>query len=553
MTITAGLSPAFKVCAATLLSLCLLLAAPAGAFWADTDYLADRQALDSLQREAFLYMWEDGDPESGMAYEANFGWEERPVAVGGSGFGAAAIVVAADRGWISRDQALSRLLKIARFLTKTAEAHPQWHGGFPHWLSGRTGEVFNYGDGEVIDTVETALLMQGLLIARAYFNGPGSEAELRGLITKLWHAVEWDWFSNSPEEENGIFWHWSPDPERGYLGLRIRGYNEALITYVLALASPTHPISRKTYDYWSTGPDYRTRTVFGYRLEGTSPDGGPLFLAHYSFVGLDPRRLADKKVPGGYFARNVAQTLSNREYCLTEAPSANQYGPNFWGLSASQIKDGYTASSPANDQGAVAPTAALSSMPYTPHYSMEVMHNLKSMMNGRAWSWFGPLDGVSPHEGWVSDHYLAIDQLPIVLMVENYRSGLLWNLFMADPEVRAGLDAAGLTPPELKEGFPEAVVTVAKEGRKYVPDAYDLRRHPDTGLYSVPFWCQTAEEVTFTVAGPENAPPLFEQSVKTTPGRNFLTFPQFRRNDGKVLTLTLTTTRGQYTLPMRLH
>ena len=547
---------ASKILLTALWPLLIILGGPSGliAFTPDTDYLTDRQALDVLQRETFLYMWEDGDPHSGMAYEANFGWEVRPVAAGGSGFGVAAIVTAADRGWITRDQAVGRLLKITRFLKDVSEARPQWRGAFPHWLNGQTGEVLNFGDGDdVVDTVETALLMQGLLIARAYFNGPGSEAELRDLITELWHGVEWDWFTNCREEENGLYWHWSP--QKGFSGLKIRGYNEALITYVLAMASPTHPISRKAYDYWTTGPDYQTRTVFGYRLEGASKDGGPLFLAHYSFIGLDPRRLADKKVSGGYFARNITQTLSNRGYCVMEAPAVNQYSENFWGLTASQIEGGYTASSPGNDRGSIAPTAALSSMPYTPHYSMEVMHNLRQVMNGQAWSWFGPLDAVSLRDNWVSRHYLAIDQLPIMLMVENYRSGLLWDLFMSDPEVRAGLDRAGLRPPELEEGFPEAVVTLIKNGRKYVPDAYETRRHPDTGLYSVPFWSLEPGPVTLTIATVENGgPPLLEKTVQAVQGRNYLTFPQFRRNDGKMLTLTLTTTKGeQHTLPIRLH
>lgn len=539
-------------------TVCLMLAlalwpGTSAAFMADTDYLNDRQALESLQREAFNYMWEDGDPPSGLAYEANFGWELRPVAVGGSGFGVAAVVVAVDRGWVSRDQGLARLLKIARFLKSVSEAHPEWHGGFPHWLNGQTGQVFNYGDGDdVIDTVETALLMQGLLIARAYFNGPGGEAELRDLITELWHNVEWDWFTNCRQEENGIYWHWSP--KRGFLGLKIRGYNEALITYVLALASPTHPISRKTYDYWTSGPDYKARNVFGYRLEGTPSGGGPLFLAHYSFIGLDPHCLADRQVPGGYFARNIAQTLSNRGYCLQNAPGDHRYGPNFWGLSACQIEGGYTASSPENDRGTIAPTAALASMPYTPHYSMEVLHNLRRVLSGQAWSWYGPLDAVNLRDSWVSPHYLAIDQLPIVLMVENYRSGLLWNLFMSDEDVQAGLRRAELKPPELEEGFPEAIVTLVKNGRKYLPDAYEIRRHPDSGLYAVPFWCAEAGLVTLAISGPDEGPPLLENRVKAVPGRNYFTFPQFQRVDGQALTLTLTTAKGQtYQLPLRLH
>jgi hypothetical protein len=537
-----------------ILAVAILMLPQRGAAWtADDDYLRDREALEDLQRRAFNYMWEDGDPDSGLAYEADFGWEVRPSAIGGTGFGVAALVVATDRGWISRDQAVGRLLKIARLLRQIEADHPQWHGGFPHWLNSRTGEVFNFGDGDdIIDTVETALLMQGLLIARAYFNGPGSEAELREIITGLWQAVDWPFFCNSPKEQHGLFWHWSP--QRGHLGLRIRGYNEALIAYVLAAGSPTHPISPKIGRYWRSGPDYQARPVYGYRLEAAPKDGGPLFLAHYSFIGLDPRLVADSQVPGGFFRRNLIQTLSNRGYCLQSAPEANQYSPKFWGLTAGQIKEGYVAASPGHDPGTVAPTGALSSLPYTPHYSMEVLHNLRQMMNGRAWGRFGPYDAVSLRDDWVSPHCLAIDQLPMVSMIENYRTGLLWRLLMSDPEVRAGLERMEFHRPKLDEGFPEAVVTLVKDRRAYVPDAYDLRRHPDTGQYEVPFWCRVAGPATLTIADPDGGPPLLERTVQAAEGRNFLAFAPFRRNDGLILTLTLQAPGGRkYHLPLRTH
>ena len=525
------------------------------AFYPDNSYLEDRQVLDELTRAAFNYIWEEGEPNSGMVYEADFGWEVKPVAVGGTGFGVAAVVAAVDRGWVGRDAAVERLLKICVFLRDKTERQ-RLHGAFPHWLNGATGEIIAFGkNDDGADIVETSLLMQGLLIARAYFNGPGSEKELRDIITQLWEEVDWNWFTNG--EENGLYWHWSPT--KGYTGLKILGYNEALITYVLAASSPTHPISRKAYDYWTSGRGYKPKTVFGYKLEASLNGGGPLFLTHYSFVGLDPRRLADKFVPNGYFVRNLTQVLSNRGYCLYEAPAANRYSSNFWGLTASQIKDDYAASDPLNDKGVVAPTAALSSIVYTPFYALEVLHNLKENFGGRAWGRFGPYDAISLRDDWISPHTLAIDQLPIVCMAENFRSGLLWRLFMDDVDVRRGLEKAGITDPQLEEGFPEAVVTLRKDGKKYLPDAYDIVRHPDSGLYEIPFWRAEEGRVTFSFIEPAGGQTVLTMEVEAKKGRNKLTFNQFRRKSSAVLQLIMSAAGDDgesgrtYSLPVRLN
>ncbi len=525
------------------------LASPLGAYSPDTEYLNDRAALDDLAQRAFDYMWEDGHPVSGLVYEADFGWPVRPVAVGGTGFGIAALVVATDRAWVTRNQAVERLLKIVHFLRdKTPRA--QLKGAFPHWLNGETGEIFPFEGkvGDEADLVETSLLMQGLLIARAYFNGPGSEKLLREIITELWQDVDWQWYTNG--ENNGLYWHWSP--QKGYLGLKILGYNEALITYILALGSPTHSISSNTYRYWSSGWGYRPKNVYGYRIPATLPGGGPLFLAHYSFIGLDPKLLADKYVPQGYFVRNVMQTLSNRSYCLYEAPSENRYAENFWGLSASQTEGSYNASDPLNDHGVIAPTAALSSMPYTPHYSLDVLHHLREGLGGRAWGRFGPYDAISLRDDWVSPHVLAIDQLPMVAMIENYRSGLLWNLLMTDPDIKRGLERAGMTEPKHQNGFPEVVVTMRKEDGKYVPDALDLRRHPDSGLYEIPFWSEQENDVHLALYDLKGAP-LLEMELLAHQGRNKWTFHPFRRPNSTVLQLILTIGEQTYELPVRLH
>ena len=524
----------------------------------------DQGALEKLQRAAFLYMWEYCDPDSGMAAEANFDWGVRPAAVGGSGFGVAAVVVATERGWITREEALDRLLTITRFLRDKTPRH-ELHGAFPHWLNGKTGAVIKFGDKDVgADLVETSLLMQGLLIARAYFNGPGSEAELRAIITGLWEDVDWNWFTAG--QESGLFWHWST--EHGHSGLKILGYNECLITYVLAMASPTHPISRQAYDYWTSGDGYKPKNVYGYTVEAALPGAGPLFLTHYSFIGLDPRRMADEFVPGGYFARNMKQVLGNRGYCLQNAPARNRYGEGYWGLTASQVKTGYAAGEPLKDSGTVAPTAALSSMPYTPHYAMQVLEFIlegaaipaeeakdgsEAALRRQLWGPYGPHDAYSLRDKWVSSGYLAIDQLPMVCMVENYRSGLLWNLLMADPDIRNGLARAGIHEPVFATGFPEAVVTLKKNGKKYEPDAYDIRRHPDTGLYVIPYWVSRATAAKLTLTDDAGA---MEQlwDISVPEGRNYLSIARFEEADGAVFTLTLTTAEGEEAaLPVRFN
>ncbi|CAK7011095.1 MAG: hypothetical protein DELT_02087 [Desulfovibrio sp.] len=534
-----------------LLIACLLpMIAQASAFVPDHAYLQDRAVLEKLQREAFSYMWNDGNPVSGMVYETSKHWGgPRPVAVGGTGFGAAAIVVAADRGWITREQAVTRLLTITRFL-RDKSPRKELHGAFPHWLDSNTGAVVQFSKGDAgADIVETALLMQGLLIARAYFNGPGIEETLRDIITELWEDVDWNWFTNG--EENGIYWHWTQD--RGFAdSLKILGYNECLIVYVLALGSPTHPISRKTYDYWTSGRGYQPKSLYGYVVEAALGGGGPLFLTQYSFIGLDPRKMADSFVKGGYFARNVNHVLSNREYCLSHAPAKNRYSENVWGLTASLVKGGYNANEPLRDTGTVAPTAALASMPYTPQYSMQVLYYLLGPLKEKAWGKNGPYDAFSLRDNWFSDGYLAIDQLPIVSMVENYRSGLLWRLFMTDTDVMRGLREAGITEPELAAGFPEAVVTVKRKGKTYVLDAHAARRHPDSGTYIIPYWADASGEVLFRFMDAEGRE---VHSLKKTArkGRNYVAFPQFMPVDGGTLKLVMHVGEKEYTLPLRLY
>ena len=519
-------------------------------FQPDDAFRKDALLLDRLQYDAFRYIWEHTFPESGLAYEDSRNSESGQATIGGSGFGVAAIVVGAERGWISREDAAKRILTMATFLRDKTD-RKNLHGAFPHWLDGRTGKTISFGEQDNgADLVETAFMMQGLLIARAYFSADTElEKELRACITELWHDVDWHWFTRS--ENNGLFWHWSPQHEFG-MGMKISGFNEAMVAYVLALGSPTHPISREAAQYWYSTEEYQPKTGNGYTIEAANAYGGCMFLSHYSFIGLDPRRMADSHVRRGYMVRNITHTLMNRAYALESAPAEHQFSEGFWGLTACDVKGGYRYQSAYNEIGTVAPTAALSSMPYTPEYSMRVLWNINDQYKDKMWGPFGPYDAFSLKDNWFDNSYLAIDQLPIVCMVENYRSGLLWSLFMNVPEVREGLDRMGVQPLPATNGFPQVVVPLKKTESGYELDALDMRRHPDTGLYTLPYSCEKDGLVFFTLAD-ASGKVLRQFTREGRKGDNLLEFPQFMPVNGEILQLTMHIGDLTAGLPIRLN
>ena len=409
--------------------------------------LTDTELMDLVQRNTFKYFWDFAHPISGMALERSnseaYGGEaSNIVTTGGSGFGVMAIVVGVERNYITRDQAIERLLKITNFLLNA----DRFHGAFPHWYYGNTGKVrpfFATDDGG--DIVETSFMIQGLLTARQYFNKETSEEiSLRAKINQLWNEVEWDWYTNNKEV---LTWHWSPN--FGWaINHEIRGYNETLITYVLAASSTSHTLNKTAYhNGWATGNDFTNGTVYyqKWKLPLGPSYGGPLFFAHYSFLGLDPRNLVDKYA--NYWEQNVNHTLINREYCVKNPKQFVGYGAGSWGLTASDNHNGYSAHSPINDLGVISPTAALSSFPYTPEYSMQALRNFYYNFNGKLWGKYGFYDAFNQTENWYATNYLAIDQGPIIIMIENHRTGLLWNLFMSSPEVKAGLKKLEFTSP----------------------------------------------------------------------------------------------------------
>ncbi len=394
------------------------------------------ELLDLVQARTFKYFWDFADPTSGFARERSQSLET--MTTGGSGFGISTFPAAVNRGWISRDQAIQQLKKILTFL----ENADTYHGVFSHWYrnTGATQPFSTKDDGG--DIVETAFLIQGLLINRQYFSSNSAdEIAIRDRITAIWENVEWDWYTQG---NKSITWHWSTN--YGFeINHIISGWNEALIVYVLAASSPTHPIDKETYDNgWARNGDMKNNsTYYGHMLPLGEALGGPLFFAHYSFIGLDPRRLEDQYA--NYNAQNIAHSLINYEYCKTNPKGYKGYSENSWGLTASDNNTGYSAHSPTNDLGFIAPTAALSSFPYTPVESRKALEYFYYQQNDKLWGEYGFYDAFSEQYNWVADGYLAIDQGPIIAMIENYRTQLLWSLFMQDQEIKVGLTKLGFT------------------------------------------------------------------------------------------------------------
>lgn len=413
-----------------------------------TDPLSDDALMDTVQRRTFQYFWEGGEPYSGMARERYHIDNVYPaggpevVTSGGSGFGIMAILSGIDRGYVTRQEGFQRMEKIVTFLEKA----DRFKGAYPHWWNGETGKVLPFGTKDNGgDLVETAFLMQGLLAVHQYYaNGTQEEKALAARIDKLWREVDWNFYRQNGQDV--LYWHWSPT-DGWAMDFPVHGYNECMIMYILAAASPTHGVPAAVYNEgWAqNGEIVSPHTVEGIKLhlryQGTQ--AGPLFWAQYSFLGLNPTGLQDKYCPS-YFNEMRNLTLVNRAYCIRNPKHYVGFGPDCWGLTASYSVNGYAAHAPneREDLGVISPTAALSSIVYTPKYSLQVMRHLYNM-GEKVFGPYGFYDAFSETDNWYPKRYLAIDQGPIVVMIENYRSGLLWNLFMSHPDVQNGLKKLG--------------------------------------------------------------------------------------------------------------
>jgi exo beta-1,2-glucooligosaccharide sophorohydrolase (non-reducing end) len=445
-----------------------------GVATASTREFSDDELLTMLQEACFRYYWEGAHPVSGTTLE-NIPGDDRIVATGASGFGVMALIVGVDRGFITREQGIERMQKILDFIEKA----PRYHGAWSHFINGYSAQtmlVFGMFDNGG-DLVETSFLMEGLLAARQYFKGSSeAEQDIYTRITKLWESVEWDWYRQS-SQQNALVWHWSPQWS-WYLDHRLTGFNETMITYLLAIASPTHGVPAELYySGWagqgpaavayragwsgsSVGDRYMNgHTYYGIKLDVGVGEGGPLFFTQYSFMGFDPRGIHDRYTD--YFQNNREIALIDQAYCEANPGHFQGYGADDWGLTASDDQLGYLAHSPdpSTDDGTITPTGALSSFPYTPKASMDALKFFYRDLGDRLWGVYGPHDAFNLTHNWFSPVYMGLDQAPIVVMVENYRTGLIWKMFMSNPEIQPMLDKIGFQPDKPDKTQKASVVT----------------------------------------------------------------------------------------------
>jgi hypothetical protein len=408
--------------------------------------ISDSALLTLVEQQTFNYFWSFGHPNCGMARERTSSGDI--VTTGGSGFGIMSMLVGVQRDFITRAQALGRIDTIVNFLSNSVT---RYHGAFSHWINGSTGATVPFStQDDGADIVETSYMMQGLLCARQYFNSTtdSTEINLRTSINNLYNGVQWNWFRQN--NQNVLYWNWSPD--YGWaIDVQVQGWCEALITYVLAASSniDSNAIPNIVYtNGWAQNGGMKNgSSYYGVPLPLGPAEGGPLFFAHYSFLGINPNNLTDAYA--NYWVQDTAHATINYLYCVSNPLGYSGYSSSCWGLTASDIQNGYNASSPTNDVGVIAPTAAISSLPYTPTQSLNALRFFYYKLGDKIWGQYGFIDAFNLTSIWFDTDCLAIDQGPQIVMIENYRSGLLWNLFMSCPEVKTGMKNLGFSSPNL--------------------------------------------------------------------------------------------------------
>jgi len=421
--------------------------------------------LDSLQRDTFRYFWETTNPKNGLVPDR----APRPsfASIAAVGFGLTSYLVGVERGYVTRQQAAERTLNTLRFFANAPQSDQPtgvagYKGFFYHFLDMKTGERFRQVE---LSTIDTALLLGGVLSAQTYFdqNNP-AETEIRQLAGQIYGRADWTFFQVRPPSIS-MGWH----PETGFIKADWKGYNEALLLYVLALGSPTHPVEPEVWTNWTKTYDWAT--FYGQ----THVNFDPLFGHQYSHVWIDFREIQDPymREQGIDYAENSRRaTYANRAYCMANPDKWQDYGPNIWGLTACDgpsdtTTNGRTffsyrargaAATQIVDDGTIAPTAAGGSMAFAPEICIPALRAMKTKYGAKLYGDYGFRDAVNPTyryparisngsttQGWFDIDYLGIDQGPILLMAENLRSEFVWNLMKKNPHIRRGLERAGFT------------------------------------------------------------------------------------------------------------
>lgn len=411
--------------------------------------------LTNVQKQTFQYFWDGAEPNSGLArerihidghYPEN---DENVITIGGSGFGLMSTLVAMHNNFIGEAAGLKQIQRSLQFL----DTIPRFQGAWSHWYHGDTGQpkAFSASD-DGGDIVETAFMAQALICIREYYkNGTPEEQQVANKADELWKGINWDFYRNG---QDLLFWHWSPKNGWG-MNHSIQGFDECMIAYILGASSPTHPIPASTYHKgWARDGAIKTSTEkYGIPtiVKHNAKEGevGPLFWAHYSFLGLNPMGLSDQYADYEKVVTN--HTKINQAYANSNPMQFKGYGADKgWGWTASYSTSGYNAHHPDNDPtGVISPTAAISSIPYTPNESINFIQYLKNNLNDKVWGKYGFYDAYSETENWYPQRYLAIDQGPMVVMIQNYKDGFIWNLFMQAPEIKQGLTKLGFTSPKI--------------------------------------------------------------------------------------------------------
>jgi hypothetical protein len=430
--------------------------------------------LHDVQRRTFHFFWETTNAANGLTPDR---WPSRPFAsIAAVGFALTAYPVGVERGWITREQARERTLATLRFFWRAPQgpgtANITGHRGFYyHFLDMETGLRFQTTE---LSTIDSALLLAGVLFAQSWFDeAHPAEAEIRALADSLYLRVEWPYFQT---DERGITMAWRPEPERLFGPARWNGYDESIILHVLALGSPTHPAGREIWDHYTRGYEEDWGEFQGQEHLNFAP----LFGHQYSHVWIDFRGIQDEfmRTKGiDYFENSRRATLAQRAYAIDNPDGWRDHGPDIWGLTASDgpkdttiVFNGrerrlhtYWARGAAlgdiRDDGTIVPTAAGGSIPFAPEITIPALHAMRERYGDHLYQQYGFLDAfnptlatysfetrrgaIVPGVGWFDDDYLGIDQGPIVLMIENHRSELVWDYMKRSPYIVRGLCRAG--------------------------------------------------------------------------------------------------------------
>ncbi len=501
----------------------------------DPAYL--KNVMDEQQQKIMNLFYTGAEPNSGMAY--NDPSHKSVLTTGATGFGIMTLIAGVERGWITREAAAEQIVKIVRFLKKA----DRFEGAWAHWYNVK-GEIVPFGNqvqaGEI---VETTFMMEGLLTACEYFTADNeAEKEIRETTAEFWNTINWKHYVHNGK----FYWMWHKNSDTYELPLV--GWNETLLAYILAMAAPAeHAVPVSVYkNCWQANGKFAHpgRKFYDYPLPLGSDYGAALFLAHYSFFGLDPRKMEDEYC--FYWQQNQNHTMINRHYCVYDAPEEYAYNADNWGLTACAgcgSHDGYLSHDPQHDNGVLSPAAALGSFPYTPFYATQVLLNLKNKypgMNGK----YGFYASWCPSEKATAKMYYAMEHAPMAIMLENYRSGLLWSLLMKNEHVQQGLQLAGIHEPIGHYGFYLAAVNTKT-------NVCDLMRNPDNGMYEVDIFLKSGGNASLTLS--QNNVGIYQTAIEVIPGVNHLTFFDTAIPRAQQYTLTFVCGDEQYTLPVALH